>query len=56
MALTPAEAAAADLCAFVDAEPSPFHAARTVTERLTAAGFTELAEDAAWPGGPGGGT
>ncbi len=54
MALTPAEAAAADLCAFVDASPSPFHAARTVTERLTAAGFTELDEAAPFPDAPGG--
>ena len=54
MALTPFEAAAADLCAFIDASPSPFHAARTVVGRLTAAGFAELDESAAFPTAPGG--
>jgi aspartyl aminopeptidase len=40
-----AEAAAdpsADLRAFLDASPSPFHAARTAADRLTAAGFAEV--------------
>ena len=37
------------LCAFVDASPTPFHACLTVAERLTTAGFRELAEADAWP-------
>lgn len=45
--------AAADLCAFVDAAPSPFHACAEAAARLEAAGFTELAETAAWPAGGG---
>ena len=31
-----------DLCAFIDASPSPFHAVATAADRLAAAGFTEL--------------
>jgi len=37
-----------DLRAFVDASPSPFHAVAELARRLTAAGFTELAEADAW--------
>jgi aspartyl aminopeptidase len=37
-----------DLLAFLDAAPSPFHAARAVADRLTAAGFTELADRDDW--------
>lgn len=37
------------LCEFIDASPSPFHVCVTVARRLTAAGFTELTEDQAWP-------
>ncbi|OBA67691.1 M18 family aminopeptidase [Mycolicibacterium elephantis] len=37
------------LCEFIDASPSPYHACETVAERLRAAGFSELAEDDAWP-------
>jgi aspartyl aminopeptidase len=44
---------ALDLIAFLDASPSPYHAAAEALRRLTAAGFTELAEAAAWPAGPG---
>ena len=45
--------AAADLCTFVDNSPTPFHVCATVAERLTAAGWTQVAETAAWPTGPG---
>lgn len=39
---------AADLCAFVDASPSPYHAVAEVTRRLEASGFTALDERARW--------
>jgi aspartyl aminopeptidase len=42
-----------DLRTFVDASPSPFHAVAELARRLTAAGFTELAEAAAWSLAPG---
>jgi aspartyl aminopeptidase len=41
------------LLAFCDASPSPYHACATAAALLGEAGFTRLAEDAAWPGGPG---
>ena len=47
-------ATAAGLCGFIDASPSPFHVCVTVAARLTAAGFTELAETDAWPSAAGG--
>ncbi len=37
-----------DLRDFLDASPSPFHAARTAADRLVAAGFIEIADDADW--------
>lgn len=37
-----------DLRAFLDASPSPFHAAETTAGRLDAAGFTEVALAAEW--------
>lgn len=37
-------AAARDLCGFVDASPTPFHAVSEAVRRLTAAGFAELSE------------
>ncbi|MGY1777239.1 M18 family aminopeptidase [Geodermatophilus sp. SYSU D00804] len=43
-----------DLRGLVDAAPSPFHAVAELTRRLTAAGFTELAEADAWRLAPGG--
>lgn len=42
-----------DLRAFVDASPSPSHAVATIARRLTAAGFTELAEVDRWELTPG---
>jgi aspartyl aminopeptidase len=46
--------AARDLCAFVDASPSPWHAAYTLADRLVAKGFRRLELDApAWDLGPG---
>lgn len=43
-----------DLADFVSASPSSFHAAAEVAGRLTAAGFAEQREDAAWSDTPGG--
>jgi aspartyl aminopeptidase len=45
--------AALDLCAFVDASPSPFHAAGEAKRRLAAAGFSGLDERSAWTLAPG---
>jgi len=45
--------AARDLCRFVDASPTPFHAAREVERRLIAAGFSALDEREAWSFVPG---
>jgi aspartyl aminopeptidase len=42
-----------DLRAFIDASPSPFHAVAELARRLTAAGFTELAEADSWAVRPG---
>ena len=52
--LPPELDAARRLLAYCDASPSPYHACATAAAMLGEAGFTELAEDAAWPGGPGG--
>ncbi len=38
----------ADLRAYLDGSPSPWHAAATTADRLRAGGFTELAEADAW--------
>jgi aspartyl aminopeptidase len=46
-------AAARDLCAFIDASPTPFHAACEVASRLTDAGFSELSERDPWALAPG---
>jgi aspartyl aminopeptidase len=45
--------AALDLIDFIDASPSPYHAAAEALRRLTAAGFSEVAPDAEWPAGTG---
>src|SRR5580704_5826331 len=50
---TAGAAAAADLCAFLDRSPTPFHAAREVASRLEAAGFREVSERDAWSFAPG---
>jgi len=42
-----------DLCAFLDASPSPFHAVLESRRRLLAAGFRELSELDAWTARPG---
>ena len=42
------QASANSLCEFIDASPSPYHACTTVAERLTAAGYTEVAEGDRW--------
>ena len=44
---------ALDLIRFIDASPSPYHAAAGALRRLTGAGFTEVAQAQAWPSGPG---
>ena len=44
---------ALDLIRFIDASPSPYHAAAEALRRLTGAGFTEVAQAEAWPSGPG---
>ena len=44
---------ALDLIRFIDASPSPYHAAAEALRRLTGAGFTELPPADAWPSGPG---
>ncbi len=44
---------ALDLIQFIDASPSPYHAAAEAQRRLLAAGFTELGLADAWPSGPG---
>jgi aspartyl aminopeptidase len=49
-----ARAHAEDLGAFVAASPSSYHAAAEAARRAEAAGFTRLAEDAAWAVTPGG--
>ncbi len=44
---------ARDLCTFVDASPTPFHAVLEVRARLDRAGFSELSERDAWKLAPG---
>lgn len=52
-ARTDAPTEADRLIGFIDAAPSPFHACAEVGAMLAAAGFSELAEAAGWPGEPG---
>jgi len=47
----PAADPVADLCAFIDASPSPFHAAEEAARRLSAAGFRRV-DDGATDAGP----
>lgn len=47
MPATPPPSAAADLMGFIDASPTPFHAAHNVAARLTDAGFEEFDPGAA---------
>jgi aspartyl aminopeptidase len=51
--VTNARDTALDLIEFVDASPSPYHAAAEALRRLTAAGFTEVGLDREWPSGTG---
>jgi aspartyl aminopeptidase len=51
--VTDARDTALDLISFIDAAPSPYHAAAEALARLTAAGFTEVPPDGEWPPGPG---
>ena len=51
--MSSARETALDLIRFLDASPSPYHAAAEALRRLTAAGFTEVAQAADWPSGPG---
>lgn len=44
---------ARDLCAFLDASPTPYHATREAASRLAAAGFTEVSEREPWSFAPG---
>lgn len=45
--------AARDLCAFIDASPTPYHAVAEVQRRLSAAGFREASERELWDLSPG---
>ena len=51
--MSSARETALDLIQFIDASPSPYHAAAEALRRLTGAGFTEVAQAEAWPSGPG---
>ena len=48
-----ANEAARDLCSYIDASPTPYHAVAETARRLRAAGFTALAESDEWRLGPG---
>ena len=49
-----ADALAAELCAFLDAAPTPFHACVEVARRLEGAGFVRRTEAEPWKPGRGG--
>lgn len=42
-----------DLCAFIDASPSPFHASAEAADRLADDGFVRVTETQPWPSQPG---
>src|SRR5215467_12877355 len=44
---------AVDLIKFIDASPSPYHAAAQARRRLTEAGFAEIPLNGGWPSGAG---
>lgn len=48
-----APGSAGDLCAFINAAPTPAHAVEVVARRLAAADFDLLDESERWPTGPG---
>ncbi len=47
--MTDSRDTALDLISFIDASPSPYHAAAEALRRLTAAGFTEVGLGQRWP-------
>ncbi|MEY4605763.1 MAG: hypothetical protein RLY45_523 [Actinomycetota bacterium] len=49
---SPVPAQLDDLRSFLDASPSPWHAAANAAGRLASAGFRELPAEQAWPGAP----
>lgn len=51
--MTTTTSAAQDLCAYLDASPSPFHAVAETVRRLEAEGFAALDETRAWSLAPG---
>jgi aspartyl aminopeptidase len=51
--MTSARETALDLISFLDASPTPYHAAANARDRLIAAGFTELPQTGTWPTGAG---
>jgi len=48
-----ADEAARDLCTYIDASPTPYHAVAETARRLRAAGYSSLAESDEWRLGPG---
>lgn len=42
-----------DMCAFIDASPSPFHASASAVDRLGADSFVQVHETQPWPSQPG---
>ncbi|MDQ2876947.1 MAG: M18 family aminopeptidase, partial [Actinomycetota bacterium] len=51
--MSSARETALDLIKFLDASPSPYHAAAEARRRLSEAGFAEVGPAAEWPAGPG---
>src|SRR5258708_21266699 len=51
--MSSARATALDMIKFLDASPSPYHAAAEARGRLTAAGFAEVPLNGNWPSGGG---